>query len=140
MAEVRHCFTRAGGNLGESGSVAWQFEAKGVLTIHVDPETAEDIALQAIDAGADDVEPQGDMLEVRTEPGSLEEVRHILESAGLRIENADFAMVPKTPIELDEKSAKAVLRLLDDLEELEDVQRVFSNGDFPDEVLAGLEA
>ncbi|HJP40481.1 MAG TPA: YebC/PmpR family DNA-binding transcriptional regulator [Dehalococcoidia bacterium] len=140
VAEVRHCFTRAGGNLGESGSVAWQFEAKGVLTIHVDPETAEDIALQAIDAGADDVEPQGDMLEVRTEPGSLEEVRHILESAGLRIENADFAMVPKTPIELDEKSAKAVLRLLDDLEELEDVQRVFSNGDFPDEVLAGLEA
>ena len=81
------------------------------------------------------MEIQGDTIEVHTDPSSLEPVRQALEGEGLTIENADFAMVPKTPLELDEKTAIQALRLLDGLEELEDVQRVYSNADFNDEVL-----
>jgi YebC/PmpR family DNA-binding regulatory protein len=135
VAEVRHRFSRSGGNLGETGSVGWQFEAKGLISIPLNGQDAEEIALQAIDAGAEDVEIQGDTIEVHTDPSSLEGVRQALESEGLAIENADFAMVPKTPLELDEKTAIQALRLLDGLEELEDVQRVYSNADFSDEVL-----
>lgn len=135
VAEIRHCFTRAGGNLGETGSVAWQFEPRGVITISAGDD-AEDLALQAIDAGADDVDEDGDLLEVRTDPSQLESVRQSLETAGADIDNSDIAMLPTTPIDLDDKTAKATLRLLDALEELEDVQRVFSNAEFSDEALA----
>jgi YebC/PmpR family DNA-binding regulatory protein len=135
VAEVRHQFTRAGGNLGETGSVGWQFEAKGLISVNVNGGDAEEIALQAIDAGAEDVDVQGGSIEVRTEPSSLEVVRQQLEAAGLEIENADYAMVPKVPLELEEKAAVQTLRLLDGLEELEDVQRVYSNADFSDAVL-----
>ncbi len=139
VAEVRHRFSRAGGNLGETGSVGWQFEAKGVITIPMNGKDPDEIALQAIDAGADDVQVQGESVEVQTEPASLESVRKALESAGLEIENADFAMVPRATVELDEKAAHQALRLLDSLEDLEDVQRVYSNADFSDEVLSSFE-
>jgi len=139
VAELRHRFTRAGGNLGETGSVAWQFEPKGIITVPVNGLDAEELALQAIDAGADDVDPQGDVVEVRTQPGDLEQVRQALEGSGVTVENADFAMVPKTLVELDEKAAHAALRLIDALEDLEDVQRVYSNVDFSDEVLSTYE-
>lgn len=139
VAEVRHRFSRAGGNLGETGSVGWQFEAKGVITIPMNGKDPDEIALQAIDAGADDVQVQGESVEVQTEPASLESVRKALESAGLEIENADFAMVPKATVELDEKAAHQALRLLDSLEDLEDVQRVYSNADFSDEILSSFE-
>jgi transcriptional/translational regulatory protein YebC/TACO1 len=132
---VRHQFTRAGGNLGESGSVGWQFEAKGLISVNVSNGDAEEIALQAIDAGAEDVDLQGETIEIRTEPSDLESIRQQLESSGLEIENADYAMVPKVSLELDEKTAIQTLRLLDGLEDLEDVQRVYSNADFSDEAL-----
>ena len=135
VAEVRHQFTRAGGNLGESGSVGWQFEAKGLISVNVSNGDAEEIALQAIDAGAEDVDLQGETIEIRTEPSDLESIRQQLESSGLEIENADYAMVPKVSLELDEKTAIQTLRLLDGLEDLEDVQRVYSNADFSDETL-----
>ncbi len=136
VAEIRHCFTRAGGNLGETGSVAWQFEPRGVITIPVGGDEAETLALEAIDAGADDVDAAEDLLEVRTDPSQLEGVRQALEAAGANIDNSDIAMLPTTPIDLDDRTAKATLRLLDSLEELEDVQRVFSNAEFSDEALA----
>jgi YebC/PmpR family DNA-binding regulatory protein len=139
VAEVRHRFSRAGGNLGETGSVAWQFEPKGVITVPANGKDADDIALQAIDAGAEDVQVEGDVVEVQTDPASLETVRKALESGGLEIENADFAMVPKVTVELDEKTAVQALKLIDALEDLEDVQRVYSNADFNDEVLANYE-
>jgi YebC/PmpR family DNA-binding regulatory protein len=135
VAEIRHRFSRSGGNLGETGSVGWQFEAKGLITVPVNGHDADDIALQAIDAGADDVQVDGDVIEVQTEPGNLEPVRKTLESNGLAIENADFAMVPKVMVELDEKTAHQTLRLIEALEDLEDVQRVYSNADFTDEAL-----
>ncbi len=139
VAEIRHRFNRAGGNLGETGSVGWQFEAKGVITVPLNGHDADDVALQAIDAGADDVEVEGDAVEVRTEPANLEPVRKALEANGLEVENADFAMVPKVTIELDEKTAHQALRLLDALEDIEDVQRVYSNADFTDAVLESFE-
>lgn len=139
VAEVRHRFTRAGGNLGESGSVGWQFEAKGLISVPLNGHDAEELALQAIDAGAEDVAVQDDAIEVQTEPSSLEAVRKALESEGLEIENADFAMVPKTLIELDEKTAHQAMKLIESLEDLEDVQRVYSNADISDEAVASYE-
>src|SRR3990172_4020086 len=121
VSEIRHQFSRAGGSLGETGSVGWQFEAKGLITVPVSSSDAEELALQAIDAGAED-----DVVEVRTDPSSLETVRKALESAGLEVENADFAMVPKVVLELEEKAAHQALRLIEALEDLEDVQRVYS--------------
>jgi len=139
VAEVRHRFTRSGGNLGETGSVGWQFEAKGVITVPLNGRDPDEIALQAIDAGADDVQVQDDSVEVQTDPAGLEAVRKALEAGGLEIENADFAMVPKATIELDDKTAHQALRLLDALEDLEDVQRVYSNVEFSDEALSTFE-
>jgi YebC/PmpR family DNA-binding regulatory protein len=139
VAEVRHRFSRSGGNLGETGSVGWQFEAKGIITVPLNGSDGDDVALQAIDAGASDVEVQDDVIEVQTEPASLEPVRKALESGGLDIENADFAMVPKVMIELDLKTAHQTMKLLEALEDLEDVQRVYSNADFTDEALESYE-
>ncbi len=136
VAEVRHRFSRAGGNMAETGAVGWQFEARGVITIPLDGHDADELALQVIDAGADDVDVQGDVLEVQTQPANLEPVRKALEAAGVEIENADFAMVPKTLIELDEKTAHQAMRLIESLEDLEDVQRVYSNADISDEAAA----
>ena len=139
VAEVRHRFTRSGGNMGETGSVGWQFDAKGLITIPLNGADGDELALQAIDAGAEDVDVQDEVLEVRTEPASLEPVRKSLEASGVEIENADFAMVPKTLIELDDKTAHQALKLIEALEDLEDVQRVYSNADFTDEALATYE-
>ncbi len=136
VSEVRHQFSRNGGNLGEAGSVSWQFEPRGIITIPLEGRAADDVALLAIDAGAEDVDVQGDAVEVRTDPASLETVRKNLEAAGLQVENADFAMVPKTTIELDDRTAHQVLRLIEALEDLEDVQRVYSNAEFSDEAIA----
>jgi YebC/PmpR family DNA-binding regulatory protein len=136
VAEIRHQFSRAGGSLGEAGSVAWQFDTRGVINIPVDGQDADDIALRAIDAGADDVQVHDDTVEVVTDPSNLEVVRQALEDAGLTIENADFAMVPKTTIELETKVALQALRLLDNLEDLDDVLRVYSNAEISDEVFA----
>jgi YebC/PmpR family DNA-binding regulatory protein len=136
VSEVRHQFSRAGGSLGETGSVAWQFEPRGIITIPLEGRDPDEVALQAIDAGAEDVDVQGDVIEVRTDPAALESVRRQLEAAGYQVENADFAMVPKTTIELDEKTAHQALRLIEALEDLEDVQRVYSNADFSDEAIA----
>ena len=132
VAEVRHCFSRAGGNLGETGSVGWQFEPKGVISVPIGKADPEELEMQAIEAGADDVQVQGDSMEVQTQPADLEAVRKALEGNGLTIENADYAMVPTVTIELEDKAAHSVLKLLDALEELEDVQRVYSNADFSD--------
>lgn len=136
VAEVRHQFTKLGGSLGEAGSVSWQFEPMGILTIPLAGRDPDEVALAAIDAGAKDVEVLGDVLEVRTEPSELESVRRALEEAGFEIENTDFSMVPKTTIQLDEKTAHQAMRLIESLEELEDVQRVYSNADFSDEAIA----
>jgi YebC/PmpR family DNA-binding regulatory protein len=134
LTELRNTFARSGGSLGESGCVSWLFESKGVLTIKTDEVDAEDLALLAIDAGADDVNVGADCVEIYTKPEDLEKIKEAL-SQKVTISSAEISLVPKTTIKLDNKGAIQSLRLLERLEELDDVQSVFTNADFPNEVL-----
>ena len=134
-SEVRSTFTKAGASLGESGCVAWNFESKGVITLDVDLDRAEEIALLAIDASVEDVKVEGGYLEIYTQPEALEAVRRELEGHQISTPSAEISMMPKTTVSLSVKEAEQALRLLDSLEELLDVQKVYSNADFPDEVL-----
>jgi YebC/PmpR family DNA-binding regulatory protein len=133
-AEVRSIFSKAGGQLAGSGAVAWQFEPKGLITaLGNDPDA---IALAAIDAGASDVDTAADPIEIYTEPADLEAVRKALEAAGVEVEQAESAMIAKQTVELDAGKARQALRLVELLEDLEDVQRVTANFDIPEEVFA----
>ncbi len=135
-AEVRSIFTKAGGSLAGTGAVAWQFEPRGVVTIPRNGHDPEEIALAAIDAGADDVETDDDPIEVYSGPTDLEAVRLGLEKAGYPIESAEIAMHAKQTIELSAAHARQNLRLIESLEDLDDVQRVTANFEIPDEVFA----
>ena len=136
VAAIRHEFTSVGGSLGENGSVAWQFKSRGALSVPIDGHDEDEIALVAIEAGAEDIETSDDAVEVQTAPGDLETVRQALTEAGYAVDHADLSMVPTSTIALEKGVAGQILRLLDGLEELEDVQRVYSNADFDDELLA----
>jgi len=135
LQDVRNAFSRHGGSLGESGCVAWIFELRGLITVQTDGLDAEELALQAIDAGADDVKVEGDFVEIYTTPGELEKVREALEQNKFSIASTELSMVPKTMVELGEREAVQTLKLLDKLEELDEVQRVSSNADFDESVL-----
>jgi len=135
-AEVRSMFSKTGGQLAGSGAVAWQFEPRGIVTVAragVDPD---EVALAAIDAGAVDVDTDGDPIEIYTEPGALESVRTSLEAAGIPIEGAESTMVAKQTVQLEPDKARQALRLVDLLEDLDDVQRVTANFDIPEDVFA----
>lgn len=141
VGEIRNIFNRAGGNLGESGSVAWLFNTRGVITFNLDGKIdADEVALAAVDAGAEDFENDDGVLSVYTRPEDLEDVRKALEGQGVSVAASEIERVPTTTIRLDEKEAASTLRLLEKLEDLDDVQRVYSNADFPDSVLAGFTA
>jgi YebC/PmpR family DNA-binding regulatory protein len=134
-AEVRHIFAKHDGNLGEAGSVAWLFERRGVVVVDGGADEDE-LTLVAAEGGADDVQRDGSTWEVTAAPEHLSAVREAVESAGFTVENAELAMVPKTTIEVDdENQAKKVLRLIDALEENDDVQEVYANFDIPERVL-----
>jgi YebC/PmpR family DNA-binding regulatory protein len=135
-ADVRSIFTKAGGQLAGAGAVAWQFEPRGLIAVTPNGRDPDEVALTAIDAGADDVEESGDRIEVYTSPGDLERVRKSLDAAGLPVESAENAMVAKTTVELDGGRARQNLRLVEALEELDDVQRVTANFDIPEDVFA----
>jgi YebC/PmpR family DNA-binding regulatory protein len=135
VQEVRHIFLRGGGSLGESGSVMWQFEMKGILLVKSEGFDTDELALQAIDAGADDVKIEPGYIELHTSPTGLEEVRMHLEKSGFEICSAETRFEPKMLVEINEHVANQVLRLLDKIDELDDVQQVSSNADFPVEVL-----
>ena len=139
IQEVRGAFTRHGSALGESGCVAWIFESKGIITINAENVDADELALSAIDAGAEDVKVEDNIVEVYTTPENLEAVRKALEDQGLSIESSDLQMIPSNVVQLDEKAALQTLKLLDKLEELDDVQNVYSNADFPESVLESYE-
>ena len=135
-AEVRSIFTKTGGQLAGSGAVAWQFEPRGLITVPRDGQDADEVALAAIDAGAVDVDTEADPIEIYTEPGALEATRKALEGAGVAVESAESAMVAKQTVGLDPDKARQALRLIDLLEDLDDVQRVSSNFDIPEELFA----
>jgi YebC/PmpR family DNA-binding regulatory protein len=136
VADVRSLFTRAGGQLAGSGAVAWQFEPRGVVVVPRDGQDPDAVALTAIDAGADDVDVEGDPIEILTHPARLEALRRALEEGGVTVESAEVAMQPKNAIEVDENVARQNLRLLESLEDLDDVQRVTANFDLPAQILA----
>ncbi len=137
-ADIRNVFTRGGGNLGEGGSVAWMFDQKGLVTVELGDKPLEEAEMVAIEAGADDIQESDGVLDVYTEKADLDAVRKALEAEKLKIASAELTMVPKTPMELDEKAAAAVLRLIEKLEDLDDVQQVYSNFDASDEVMAAI--
>ena len=135
VAEIRSTFAKAGGSLAEVGAVAWQFEQKGVIEVEAEPGQAEELALAAIDGGAEEVETFDSIVHVTSGPDRLEDLRKTLAECNAVVRSSEISMVPTTTAPQDERVALQTLRLLDRLEELDDVQRVFSNADFPDEVL-----
>jgi len=137
-ADVRNVFTRAGCNMGEGGSVAWMFDQKGLITVELEGASAEEAEMAAIDAGADDIQEADGVLDVYTDKTALDAVRRALDSQKLKISSAELVMVPKTSMDLDEKGATALAKLIDRLEELDDVQRVFANAEIPDEIMASI--
>lgn len=139
--EIRHLFSRYGGNLGESGCVAWMFTRRGVLTF--DREAVEDedaFMLEALEAGAEDIEVEGEYIEVQTEPSSLQAVRDNLAAAGYEPRSAEPRMIPSNVVEVTGETAVQLLKLLDALEEHDDVQSVSANFDVEEDVLEALQA
>jgi YebC/PmpR family DNA-binding regulatory protein len=134
-ADIRSILTKAGGQLAGSGSVAWQFEQRGIITLAPGGDPDE-LTLIAIDAGADDVDSSGEQVDVFTKPHDLEAVRRSLEAAGVKIESAELSMTAKNTVELDVSKARQALRLVELLEDHDDVQRVTANFDIPESLLA----
>jgi YebC/PmpR family DNA-binding regulatory protein len=134
-AEIKNIFSRNGGSFAEPGAVSWQFERKGIVV--VDRSVDEDeLTLAAADAGADDVQDEGETWHVTTPPTELHAVRTAMEDAGIAVKSSDLTMIPTTTVALDsEAAAKSVLRLMDALEEHDDVEAVYANFDIPDSVL-----
>ena len=139
-ASVRHLFSKGGGNLGETNSVGWMFERKGVIAAHAAKADPEEVGLAAIEAGADDVQVEGKSVEITAPPNTFEKVKSAVEALGVKVENAEITMQPKQTVALGEDKAAAVLRLLEALEEEDDVQSVHANFDIPADVLERISA
>jgi YebC/PmpR family DNA-binding regulatory protein len=133
VQEVRNVFTRQGGTMGSAGCVAWLFDSKGMISIDAGGKDPDDITLQAIDAGADDVKVEDGTIDIYTRPNELEMVKRGLEQKKIIASSAELLMIPKTMVEVEERAAIQTLKLLDKLEELDDVQKVYSNVDFSDQ-------
>jgi|SRR5579875_1278187 len=145
-ADIRSIFTKNGGSMAEPGAVSWQFERKGVVMVPKaqpgrEPLTEDDLMLVVLDAGAEDISDAGDQWQVTTAPSDLNGVRAALDGAGLTVESAEGTMLPTTSVDLvNEADAKKVLRLVDLLEDHDDVQNVYANFDIPDSILELVEA
>ncbi len=140
VADIRRWFNRLGGSLGEAGCVAWQFESKGYLTVEPNGLDEDEIFDVAVEWGADDVVFGADLIEIFTEPDDFQVVREALERRGIRLESAEITLMPQTTITLDEKQALQNMNLISNLEDLDDVQQVYSNLDITDELMASFEA
>ena len=137
--DVRHAFTRSGGNLGETGSTAWMFTRKGVIVVDKAVAPDEERLLElASDAGAEDLNDSESSWEIVTEPQDLRAVQQALVQAGVGAESSELSMVPQTTIPVDGGEARSVLQLIEALEDLDDVQNVYANFDIPEEVMASL--
>jgi YebC/PmpR family DNA-binding regulatory protein len=135
-SDVRHVFSKHGGNLGTTGAVAWLFERRGVVLVEADSVDEDELTLAAADGGADDVERDGSVFQVSSAPEALTAVREAIETAGIQVQSAELTMIPKTTVEVaEEATAKKVIRLIEALEENDDVQEVSANFDIPEQVL-----
>jgi YebC/PmpR family DNA-binding regulatory protein len=133
-SEVRHAFTKAGGNLGEPGSVAWVFEKKGSIVVDAERYSEDDLII-AIDAGAEDIAQDDNVYEIVTEPAALTDVREALEQAGIAMESAELTMRPTSRVEVEEGQVGSLMRLLEELEDHDDVNAVHANFDVDAAVL-----
>jgi YebC/PmpR family DNA-binding regulatory protein len=137
--EVRHAFTRNGGNLGETGVVAWQFTRKGVIVVEKAVAPDEEALLEvALEAGAEDLRDSESSWDIISAPADFKAVEEALVAAGVPVFSAELSMLPQTTIPVDGSEATQVLRLIEALEELDDVQNVYANFDIPEEVMAAL--
>ena len=140
VADIRRWFNKLGGSLGETGCVAWQFESKGYLTLEPDGLDQNEVFELAVEWGADDVIFGDDLIEIFTSVDDFQTVREVFEGRGIELESAEITLVPKTTISLDDKKAFQNMSLISTLEELDDVQQVYSNLDITDELMAEFEA
>ena len=135
VSEIRNIFSKAGGNMGESGCVSWMFHKKGYLVINSAKIDEDKLMTLALDAGADDMQPEDDNFVVTTAPNDFEKVKKVLEDAGVTPDVAEITMIPQTYVKLDGKEAQQMLRLVETLEDNDDVQNVYANFDIPDEIM-----
>jgi len=135
VSEIRAALGKAGGNLGENGCVSWIFEQKGLITVKTETKGEEELMELAIEAGADDMKTVDDHYEITTSVESFEDVRKALEDAGIKLETAELTRIPSNTVEMDEKKGKALLKLMDILDDHDDIQKAYSNFDIPDDVM-----
>lgn len=140
VAEVRHIFDKYSGNLGESGCVAWMFDKKGMLVIPTQGLDEDEVMELALEAGALDVKAEGDTYEITTEPADFETVRKAIETRGWKTELAEITMIPQNTVKLEGKKAEQMLKMMDALDDNEDLQRVFANFDISEEDMLKLSA
>jgi YebC/PmpR family DNA-binding regulatory protein len=135
-SDVRHAFAKHGGSLGATGAVAWQFERRGVVVVPAEGVDEDELFMAAADGGADDVERDGEVFQVTSAPEALAAVRGAIDGAGFAVESAELSMLPKTTVAIDDEAkAKQLMRLIDTLEDNDDVQDVYANFDIPERVL-----
>ncbi|HHV44497.1 MAG TPA: YebC/PmpR family DNA-binding transcriptional regulator [Firmicutes bacterium] len=134
--EIRHILDKHGGNLGESGCVSWMFSQKGELAVAKEGVDEDELMLAAVEAGAEDVETDDEEFLVYTAPGDLQKVKEALAEAGYVVSRAEVTMIPSNYVELNKEEAERVLKLMDVLEEHDDVQAVYANFDIPEEIMA----
>lgn len=136
VADLRHYFSKYGGNLGEAGSVAWQFARKGIITVSAEGRGEDELLEAALEAGAEDLTNEGDYFEITTPPENLQAVREALESRGITVESAEAEMVAQNTVEPSGDHTRSLLKLLDALDDHDDVQRVATNADMDEAVLS----
>ncbi len=139
-SEIRHIFTRGGGNMASANAVAWMFEKKGVITLDANGKNPDELALELIDAGADDVKVEGSEIEAYTAPEQLKALRDALEKRKLPVTSAEIAWIAKSPAEIGDDQAVQTMKLMESLEEQDDVQKVYTNLDISDTQMAKYEA
>lgn len=135
VSEIRAALGKAGGNLGENGCVGWMFEQKGLITVKTEAKSEDDLMELAIDAGADDLQTVDEHYEITTAVDKFEDVRKALEDAGVPMESAEITRIPQNTVSIDEKKGKALLKLMDILEDHDDIQKAYSNFEISDEVM-----
>jgi YebC/PmpR family DNA-binding regulatory protein len=138
VAEIRHIFSKCGGNLGENGCVAWMFSKKGYMSVDIKAITEDRLMEIALEAGAEDVREDKDVFEVITAPADFETVRQALEQAAIAFSDAEVTMLPQNTLTLEGKEAEQMIRLMDTLEDCEDVQKVYTNAEISDDVMSRL--
>jgi len=138
--ELRHMFEKHGGNLGAAGAVAWMFERKGLIQIDAEKISEDDLLGRALDAGATDMRRVEKVFEITTAPAEMDAVRGALEKSGVPVQEADVSFVPQSTVRVEGKDAAGVVKLIEALEDLDDVQSVYANYDIPDDVLEAISA